>query len=322
MLSALDLGEPYWSMDTGGFYGHPSAENYARWMEFAAFVPIFRVHGELNEKRQPWVYGPIAEAAAKRAIRLRSALLPYIYSNARSTMETGVGIARPLFWAFPNDARTADETRSWMFGDALLVSPVVEPAATTHTLYLPEGRWIDFWSGSAIEGGKEITVPVNARAWDDIPLYIRDGSMLATQPAKVAYQTRPRVPLILDIFPSSSRAAEFSVYDDDGHTYAYEKGGYFQQHIAASLGDAIVLTVARPTGDFKTTIPSYLLRVHALASGVSSDFGKMRRFASEAAIMKSTAAGWATSNDRFGPVTLIREPVGDARRGARFILTM
>jgi alpha-glucosidase len=322
MISALDLGEPYWSMDTGGFRGHPTAENYARWMEFAAFVPIFRVHGELNEKRQPWVYGPIAEAAAKRAIRLRYKLLPYIYSNAHSTTETGVGIARPLFWAFPDDPRSADETRSWMFGDALLVSPVVELAATAHTLYLPGGRWIDFWSGGVIEGGKEITVPVDAHTWDDIPLYIRDGSILATQSAKVGYDIRPRVPLILDVFPSSSRPAQFSVYDDDGHTYAYEKGGYFQQRIAASpRGKAIVLTLAPPTGNFKTTIPGYLLRVHALASDVSRDLGKMTKFASESAMMKSTAAGWAAGNDRFGAVTLIRQPMGDCLRGSRFILT-
>ena len=323
MLSALDLGEPYWSMDTGGFLGHPTAENYARWMEFAAFVPIFRVHGELNEKRQPWVYGPIAEAAAKRAIRLRYKLLPYIYSNAHSTTETGVGIDRPLFWVFPNDPRTEDETRSWMFGDALLVSPVVESAATTHTLYLPGGRWIDFWSGGAIEGGKEITVPVNARAWDDIPLYIRDGSIIATQSAEVGYDIGPGTPLLLDIFPSSSRAARFSVYDDDGHTYAYENGGYFQQQIAASVrGKVIVLTLAPPTGNFRTTIPSYILRVHAPASDVSRDFGKMRKFASEATMMKSNKAGWVTGNDRFGTVTVIHQPIGDCFRGTRFILTM
>ena len=323
MISALNLGEPYWSMDTGGFIGHPTAENYARWMEFAAFVPIFRVHGELNEKRQPWVYGPIAEAAAKRAIRLRYNLLPYLYSNAHSTAETGVGIVRPLFWVFPGDARTEDETRSWMFGDALLVSPVVEPAETAHTLYLPGGRWIDFWSGSVIEGGKEITVPVDAQAWDDIPLYIRDGSIIATQTAEVGYDIKPRVPLILDVFPSSRREAQFSVYDDDGHTYAYEKGIYFQQRIAASVrGEAVVLTLARPTGNFKTTIASYILRVHVPASDVSRDFSKMKRFFSEATLMKSTEAGWTTGNDRFGAVTLIRQPIGDCLRGTRFILTM
>lgn len=76
MLATLDAGEPHWSMDTGGFFGHPTPENYARWIEFATFVPIDRVHGDKGEKRQPWVYGPVAEAAATKAIRLRYELLP------------------------------------------------------------------------------------------------------------------------------------------------------------------------------------------------------------------------------------------------------
>ena len=103
MIATLNVGEPEWSMDTGGYGGHPTPENYARWMEFGAFVPIFRVHGGSNQKRQPWVYGPIAEEAAKKALRLRYDLMPYIYSNARTAAETGIGIVRPLFWEFPGD---------------------------------------------------------------------------------------------------------------------------------------------------------------------------------------------------------------------------
>ena len=96
MIATLNLGEPEWSMDTGGYNGHPNSENYARWMEFGAFVPIFRVHGGSGQKRQPWTYGPVAEEAAKKAMRLRYDLIPYIYSNARTTTETGIGIVRPL----------------------------------------------------------------------------------------------------------------------------------------------------------------------------------------------------------------------------------
>ena len=107
MMAALDTGEFHWSMDTGGFSGHPSPENYARWIEFAAFVPIMRVHGGLNEKRQPWVYGPTAEAAARAAINLRYQLLPYIYSYERRNTDGEVGLVRPLFWEFPSDDRAS-----------------------------------------------------------------------------------------------------------------------------------------------------------------------------------------------------------------------
>lgn len=123
MVSALNLGESSWSMDTGGFSHHPTPENYALWMEFGAFVPVIRVHGGNNEKRQPWVYGPVAEAAAKRAMRLRYDLMPYIYSQVRLAHETGIGMVRPMFWEFPEDERCSEETRQWMFGDGLVSQP-------------------------------------------------------------------------------------------------------------------------------------------------------------------------------------------------------
>ncbi|HWB95847.1 MAG TPA: TIM-barrel domain-containing protein, partial [Bryobacteraceae bacterium] len=148
MLATLDTGEPHWSMDTGGFFGHPVPENYARWMEFAAFVPIDRVHGDNHEKRQPWVYGPIAEAAATAALRLRYRLLPYLYSYERVATETGIGMVRPLFWTYPDDPRVADDTNAWMVGDAFLVSPVVQQGESEHSVYLPAGVWYNYFRGS------------------------------------------------------------------------------------------------------------------------------------------------------------------------------
>ena len=111
MLAALDTGEFHWSMDTGGFAGQPDPENYARWMEFAAFVPIMRVHGDFNRKRQPWVYGPVAEAAARHAIDLRYELLPYIYSYERRNTEGEAGLCGRCSGSFrttpPQPRRTA-----------------------------------------------------------------------------------------------------------------------------------------------------------------------------------------------------------------------
>jgi alpha-glucosidase len=209
MISILDLGETAWSMDTGGFNGHPTPENYARWMEFGAFVPVFRVHGGDNEKRQPWVYGPIAEAAAKRAMRLRYDLMPYIYSNARVTTETGIGVVRPLFWEFPEDEKCAEETSAWMFGDALLVSPIMELGKATHTFYLPRGPWFDYSTGKRVLGGSDVAIATNSATWQDIPIFVREGSIIATRPAADGNDLNPKTPLFMDVFPSTSRVAKF-----------------------------------------------------------------------------------------------------------------
>ena len=306
MIASMNLGESMWSMDTGGFGGHPVPENYARWMEFGAFVPIFRVHGGNNEKRQPWVYGPVAEAAAKKAVRLRFDLLPYIYSNARVSAETGIGLVRPLFWAFPDDDRLAEESRAWMFGDALLASPIVERNAP-HKFYLPAGSWLDYFTGKPVEGGREISVTPDSTTWQDIPLYVRAGSILATQPAQEGNELSPKTPLIMDIFPSSARAAGFLVYDDDGDTYDYEKGGYFRQEVTATQAARTVdVQIASATGSFKPHFPTYVLRVHQAGTDVTSDAGKLTKFASDTAFQASAEPGWFSTTDRFGAVTEIR----------------
>ena len=310
MIATLNLGESAWSMDTGGFNGHPSAENYARWMEFGAFVPVFRVHGGHNEKRQPWVYGPVAEAAAKRIMRLRYDLMPYIYSNARAAEETGIGLVRPLFWEFPDDDRCAAETSAWMFGDALLVSPIVEMGQAVHSVYLPKGSWLDFSSGKRIAGGAGISVSTDAAAWQDVPLYVRDGSILATQPASPGNQLSPAAPLVLDVFPSASRQAAFLVYDDDGNTYAYEKGEFFRQEVAATRSAASTqVALAAATGTFKPHFTSYIVRAHQAAAAVAIDGTPLHKFATPEAFRASTDPGWVSSTDRFGGVTEVRIPV-------------
>lgn len=318
MVATLNLGEPEWSMDTGGFHGHPTPENYARWMEFGAFVPIFRVHGGSGEKRQPWEYGEIAEAAAKKAMRLRFDLIPYLYSNARVANETGIGIVRPLFWEFPNDDRCAEETRAWMFGDALLVSPIVERNMPAHSFYLPAGNWFDYASGKPAEGGREISVPVDSTSWQDIPIYVRAGSILASQPSDRGNQLSPATPLVLDVFPSAARVADFVAYADDGHTYAYEKGGYFRQEIAATrAGASTEIALHAATGTYHPEFPVYDFRVHQASGSVTNDGAVLKRFPSEAAFRASTETGWVATSDRFGPLTEVRLPVDSKSHAVR-----
>ncbi len=309
MIATLNLGEGAWSMDTGGFQGHPTPENYARWMEFGAFVPVFRVHGGNGEKRQPWVYGPEAEEAARRVMRLRYDLMPYLYSYSRVATETGIGLVRPLLWEFPEDERCDEETRGWMFGDALFVSPVVERAVTSHSFYLPPGEWFDYASGKPVSGGREMKVPVDSQTWSDVPLYVRQGSILATQPVAGGNDLSPRVPLLLDVFPSAAREATFVVYDDDGHTYAYENGEYYRQQVTAKRSRTETeIALGAATGAYPPQFPNMLLRVHQAGSTVRSDGAALKKFPSEAAFQSASEPGWFAGADKFGPVTEIRLP--------------
>ncbi len=315
MLSAMDVGEMWWSMDGGGFHGHPSDENYARWIEFGAFTPIFRVHGTYQEKRQPWHYGPIAERAAARAMRLRYELLPYMYSYAWHDHVAGVGLVRPLTFGWPADPNVRNDSGAWLFGQYLLVSPVVEPGQTEKRLYLPAGTWTDWWSGRIHRGGRTITLPVDSRTWGDIPLFIRQGAIIPTQPVADYIGEHAVTAVRVEVFPDST-STDFDYYDDDGKTYAYEHGAYFLQRLSAQAAvDAISLTAAAPSGTYRPALNNYVFAVHrTVATQVTRDAAPLARVADLTALYRCAGACWTIGGDRYGGVTYIKLPAGVAAR--------
>jgi alpha-glucosidase len=311
MLSAIDVGEAWWSMDGGGFHGHPSPENYARWIEFGAFTPIFRVHGVYQEKRQPWRYGPIAERAATRAMRLRYELLPYMYSYAWHDHVAGVGIVRPLTFGWPHDPKVRNDFSAWLFGKYLLVSPVVRQGATEKRIYLPAGIWTDWSSGRLYLGGRSLTLPVDGKQWSDIPLFIRQGAIIPTQPAEDYVGERAVTTVRVEVFPDSART-DFDYYDDDGETYAYEHGVYFLQRLSAqATPGAVTLSTAAASGAYRPTLTHYVFAIHrTIAVQVDRDGAPLERVADLAALRQCASSCWTIGGDRYGGVTYIKLPAG------------
>ncbi len=315
MLSAINVDAMQWGMDGGGFHGHPSDENYARWIEFGAFTPIFRVHGEFGEKRQPWVYGPVAEKAATDAIRLRYALIPYIYSYEYQRHLDGVGLVRPLLFDWPHDANVRNDIGAWMFGDYLLVSPVVQQGQTSKDIYLPAGRWTDWFSGKQYPGGQHIRLAIDSQRWSDIPLFIRAGAIIPTQPVMDYVGQHPVTQLAVEMFPAAQRST-FDYYDDDGTTYAYEHGVYFRQPLALQRdGDTVHLETSAVQGSYVPALKYYLFKVHGGQAHAVDDGGRaLQHFASLDALDASGGEGWASGTDRFGAVTWVRVTAAQARR--------
>jgi len=313
MLSAIDVGEMWWSMDGGGFHGHPSDQNYARWIEFGAFTPIFRVHGDYQEKRQPWRYGPVAERAATHAMRLRYELLPYMYSYAWHDHVAGVGLVRPLAFAWPQDPQVRNDFDAWLFGEYLLVSPVVEQDQTEKRLYLPSGIWTDWSSGRVYLGGRSISLAVDTHTWSDIPLFIRQGAIIPTRPAEDYVGQRPATSVRVEVFPDST-LTDFDYYDDDGKTYAYEHGAYFLQRLSAqALPGGVSLTTAAARGTYRPPLAHYVFAVHRMvAAEVVAHGAPLTHVADVAALSECTRACWTIGGDRFGGATYVRLPAGVA----------
>ena len=242
-LDAAASGLAYWSNDTGGWQylpaehhpAHPPLldpsdardnvggyddypELYTRWFEYATFLPIMRTHGSRNFN-EVWSYGKQAEPILEKYLKLRYALMPYIYSLGYSTYKNGAPYMRALFMDFPGDVEAAAQTDEYMFGPAILVAPVTDQGATSRKVYLPAGTdWYNYWTNERLHGGQTISVDAPI---DTLPLFVRAGSIL---PIGVPVRNTSEAQAIakIRVYPGADGA--FTLYQDDGKTYAYEKG--------------------------------------------------------------------------------------------------
>lgn len=311
MLSSVNLGQPKWGMDTGGFNpndSNPSPELYARWMQFAALTPVFRVHGNLYHQRQPWFYGNSAEEASKSAIHLRYSLIPYMYAYEREAYETGNGLVRPLLFDYPTDSAVSNYTDAWMFGDWLLAAPVVDEGQTVKQIYLPAGTWTDYFKGTVYTGGSTISYPVDAENWSDIPLFIKKGAIIPTQEPQDYIGQSAVNTVDVDVFPDTT-ATSFTYYDDDGGSYDYESGEIFKQTLSAqdNGGSGISFSVGAKSGTFTPDVESYMVKIHGEAgTSVTLNSSAMTSYGDIAALRAASGEGWTTGRDIYGEVTYVK----------------
>lgn len=254
-------GLPYWTTDIGGFVSaNPDdpgyRELYVRWFEFGVFCPIFRAHGtRTTNQNELWSYGPEAQQTLLAYDRLRYRLMPYIYSLAWMTTSENYTIMRPLVMDFRADTRAQNIGDQFMFGPAILVNPVTEPAATSRHLYLPQALWYDFWTGAAIQGGRAVDA---AAPIERMPLYIRAGSILPIGPDLEYAEEKPADPMELRVYRGAN--GSFTLYEDENDNYNYEKGA--RATIPLSWDDANhVLTIGDRVGTFPGMLQARTFRV-------------------------------------------------------------
>lgn len=231
--AALNLsmcGIPYWNSDIGGFfsaYNYPDGNRdeefrrlYLRWMEFATFTGMMRSHGT-HTHREIWNFGDPGDfffEAQRKYIQLRYLLLPYIYSQAWNITSSAGTLMRPLVMDWPSDKYSIEIDDQYMFGKSIMVAPVTEDA-TGREVYLPEGEWVDFWTGCRLSGGVHFCCDVPL---DKIPLYVKCGSIIPAGPSVQYASEKPWDSLQIRIYPGAD--GSFSLYEDSGDGYDYESG--------------------------------------------------------------------------------------------------
>jgi alpha-D-xyloside xylohydrolase len=260
-------GLPYWTTDIGGFVSaNPDdtayRELFVRWFEFGTFCPIFRVHGtRTTNQNELWSYGADAQKILVSFDQLRYRLMPYIYSLAWKTTNEGYTIMRPLVMDFRSDVRAQNIADQFLFGPALMVNPVTEPQASSRHVYLPAAGWYDFWTGKLVKGGQSIeaSAPI-----ERIPLFVRAGSILPLGPDIEYASEKSADPLEIRVYRGAD--GNFTLYEDEGDTYNYEKGAH--STIPFSWDNSSQsLTVGDRTGSFPGMLESRSLHIVFVSEG-------------------------------------------------------
>lgn len=267
LLNLSMSGFAYSGADVGGFSGTPSPELLTKWIEVAAFTPIFRVHSVTGSaRREPWVDGARHTDIRRRFIEERYRLLPYLYALADENARTGTPLMRPLFYEFPEalDSR-CDAPTSFMLGDRLLIAPPAEfESANAYPICLPAGEWYDYWTGAKVASGPSDahspTLSVTPTL-EHLPVFVRAGAILPRQPLVQSSSETPAGPLTLDVYPGDD--CRGVIYSDDGHSMAFGRQGFLRQTVrCAPSGDGLVVEFDARQGQFRPWWRQIEIRVH------------------------------------------------------------
>jgi alpha-glucosidase len=270
--TAANVGYAYWSHDIGGHLpGSVDPELYTRWVQFGVFSPILRTHTTKNpeSERRVWAYPEPYSATLRSAFQLRYAMQPYLYTEARRTYDTGVAFFRPLYYDWPADDAAYTSKNEYLFGDQMLVVPIVAPAdnvsaLATESVWLPEGEWIEWPTGKHFTGP---TTVERSFSIDQIPVYIKAGAIVPMQPPMLYTGEKPVDPLIVNVWPlKPETSSSYSVYEDSGISVEYQRGVFTRLPVqAAQNGDLLTVEIGPVQGGFQGMLKhrGYELRLPA-----------------------------------------------------------
>jgi alpha-D-xyloside xylohydrolase len=230
-LNFTATGIPYWTTDIGGYSGGDPADEayrelFTRWFQYGTFCPVFRSHGrrypgDRKTSNELWAYGDEVKRICTDFIRLRYALLPYIYTLTSQVTHADYTPMRLLAFDFPEDVQVLDCKDQFMYGTAFMICPVLKAGLVSRKVYLPEGNsWIDFWTGKTYSGGRHLDAPAPA---ERIPVYVRAGSVI---PFYTSLQKHVTTEIPTEIRIYAGNDGSFELYEDDGNTFNYEQEAY------------------------------------------------------------------------------------------------
>ncbi len=255
-------GFAYYSPDFPSRRNLTDSVLFVRWAEYGLLNPVCQDWCNL-----PWNFGKQAEEIFRFYDNLHYRLIPYFYSYAWKAHETGVPIVRALVLEYPYDPNVYSQGLEFLLGQEFLVAPICanskfDTTYSTRSVYLPKGNWIDYWTGRVYKGHATISVKA---ALDKIPLFVKAGAIIPMGPVMQYVEQKPVNPLTLDIYPW--KTSSFTLYEDDGITYAYENGAFARTtFVCSQQPNHLVVEIGPSRGHFKGQLKkrTYILKLNGV----------------------------------------------------------
>lgn len=254
-------GMSFVGSDIGGFAEQPTGELYARWIQLGVFHPFCRTHSSGDHgDQEPWSFDKEVLDIVRSFIELRYQLLPYLYTMFYKYVEQAVPMLKPLVLFDQEDPQTHYRTDEFIFGEHILICPVLEPNAKGRRMYIPRGNWYDFWTDELMEGGKEFWVAADI---DKIPIFINEGSIIPKYPIQQFVGELEIQQLTLDVYYKEG-VKKSDVYEDSGDGYDYKKGRFSLRNFTL-LGKKNELIIQQfKAGKHETSYQTFKIRLHGL----------------------------------------------------------
>lgn len=260
-------GMGFTGSDIGGFAEQPSGELYARWIQLGVFHPFCRTHSSGDHgDQEPWAFDEEVINITRKFVNLRYQLLPYLYTMFWQYIEEGVPMLKPLVYFDQEDTQTHYRNDEFVFGNQILVCPILEPNALGRRMYFPKGEWYNYWTNALVPGGKEMWVDTQ---FDEIPLFVKAGAIVPKYPVQQYVGELEFDELTLDIYYKEGKEKSV-VYEDAQDGYDYKKGRYSLLSFQMTGKANKLIIQLHKVGKFETNYSKYKLNLIGLPFKIKS----------------------------------------------------
>ncbi|MBQ0785981.1 MAG: glycoside hydrolase family 31 protein [Oceanihabitans sp.] len=253
--------------DIGGFAEQPQGELFARWIQLGVFHAFCRVHSSGDHgDQEPWVFGEEITDIVRKFVEIRYQLLPYLYTAFWKYINDGTPILKSLVLYDQEDTATHYRSDEFVYGEQILVCPILEPNGKGRRMYVPRGKWYNFWTDEVIEGGREVWVDAEL---DSMPMFIKEGAVIPKYPVQQYVDEKKFDAITLDVYYKEGKESS-KLYDDAHDGYDYKKGRFSLRTFKVTGKKEELILQQHKRGDFNADYTKFNLVLHNLPFQITS----------------------------------------------------